>query len=304
MKIFKILSMVLIMATLVLTFSISIHADPDKSINVEYGTPIIDGVVDDIWSKCTGAFTTNIYQGADRITDTVSEWKMMWDENKIYILIQVKDKEINSNNMTFWQNDCTQLFIDLVNSKDFDTYDYGGIGEQLGVRWAVPGLLEEPDNFLIEFSGGGGYLDSDDPLYLAFEKAMVIGGEGFIQEYSFDPRLFYKDFKLQAGTQGGVDFINDDSIAGSDIRDILFHWSDEGNTWSSPDNLSVFTLVEKKDDPAPVAVEADPAQEAAPAQEAVPVSAPQTSDMGMLVFVLAALVSGVGIIKGNKSKKL
>ncbi|MHB1152472.1 MAG: sugar-binding protein [Eubacteriales bacterium] len=304
MKIFKIASMILIMTTLVLTLSISIHADPDKSINAEYGTPIIDGVVDDIWNKCTGALTTNIYQGADRITDTVSEWKMMWDENKIYILVQVKDKEINSNNMTFWQNDCTQLFIDLVNSKDFDTYDYDGTGEQLGVRWSVPGLLEVPDNFLVEFLGGGGYyLETDEPLYLAFEKAMVIGGEGFIQEYSFDPRLFYTDFKLQAGTQGGVDFINDDSIAGSDIRDILFHWSVDGDTWSNPQNLSVFTLAEKKDDPAPAAVEAAPAQEAAPTQEAAPVSAPQTSDMGMGLFALAALASGCSIINRIKKSK-
>jgi len=304
LKKFKISSMILILAILVLTLSISIHADPDKSINAEYGTPKIDGVVDDIWNQCTGALTSNIYGGGERITDTVSEWKMMWDENKIYFLIQVKDKEINSNNATFWQNDCTQLFIDLVNSNDFDTYDYGGIGEQLGIRFAVPGLIQAPENFLVELLGNGGYLDIEDPLYKAFEKALVVGGEGFIVEYSFDPRLFYKDFKLQAGTQGGVDFINDDSKAGSDIRDILFHWSNNGDTWVSPENLSVFTLAAKKDDPAPVTVpEAAPAPEAASAPETAPVSAPQTSDMGMGVFVLAALVSGGSIIIRIKKPK-
>lgn len=74
---FKFLSMILIMAVLILTLSISVHADPDKSINAEYGTPKIDGAVDDIWNKCTGVLTTNIYGGGERITDTVSEWKMM-----------------------------------------------------------------------------------------------------------------------------------------------------------------------------------------------------------------------------------
>lgn len=45
----------------------------------------------------------------------------------------------------------------------------------------------------------------------------------------------------------------------------------------------------------------------APEQEAAPVSAPQTSDMGMSVFVLAALISGGSIIRlikiGKISKK-
>ena len=291
--------------------ALGVSADPDKKATVSYGTAVIDAEIDSIWNSVEGYKTTNVYQDAERLTDTVSEWKMMWDENKMYFLIVVTDSQINSQNETFWQNDCTQLFISFNIWENFDMEDYDQTTNSLGIRWAVPGVLQEPDNFLVECMGGGGYLDQDDPLYLGIERAFKLTATGFIQEYAFDPRLYCSTFKLEAGQKGGVDFINDDSMAGSEKRDVLYHWSVEGDTWSRPENLSVFELAPKPavvEEPAatpPAEARAAPPPEAAPAAPAPAPAAPAapTSDsMACLLALFALAASGFLAVKKIKAK--
>jgi len=309
-KISFIMVLVLIFACM-FSFAMPVFADPDKKAVAQYGTPkpLANGVYDEIWNTCEGYFTTNIYQDGERLTDTVSEWRMMWDENKMYFLAIVTDSELNSNNETFWQNDCTQLFIDFANSQDFDAYSYEGTTDALGIRYAFPGVLQSPDNFLIELMGGGGYLDTDDPLYIAIDHDVQTTATGFVQQYSFDPRLYCATFKLEAGSKGGVDFINDDSMKDSDVRDVLYHWSVEGDTWGSPTNLSVFELAEKVE--APVVVEepaVEPAAESAPVVAAVVESAPapvvpQTGDSTMILMFALVIVSAIVTTKAVKHSK-
>jgi len=290
-------------------FSLGVSADPDKKAIVSYGTPVIDAEIDEIWNSVEGYKTTNIYQDAERLTDTVSEWKMMWDEDRLYFLIVVTDSEVNSQNETFWQNDCTQLFISFNIWEDFDIEDYDGTTNSLGIRWAVPGVLQEPDNFLIQLMGSSDYLEQDDPLYLEVERAFKLTDTGYIQEYGFDPRKYCPDFKLEAGQKGGVDFINDDSMADSDKRDVLYHWSVEGDTWGRPEHLSVFELAPKPEPPPPEETPADvggteaQAPAAVPETPASPPAAPTTGDFTLaVIFAAFAACAAIAAIAKKKRK--
>ena len=305
----KVSLFILVIAILFNVLAFNVSADPDKKAIVSYGTAVIDGVIDDVWNSVAGYKTTNIYRDGDRLTDTVSEWKMMWDENRMYIIAIITDSEINSQNETFWQNDCTQLFISFSISDNFADERYDGSTESLGIRWAVEGALKEPDNFLVECMGGGGYLDQDDPLYLGIERAFKLTPTGYIQEYAFDPRKYCPSFKLEAGQKGGVDFINDDSMAGSDKRDVLYHWSVEGDTWGRPEHLSVFELAPKPAAPPPVVEEVAAPVVAAPVAEVVapaPVaqSVPSVPSTGGSIMLFLAIygIAGTGIYAVTKKK--
>ena len=296
---------------LISVLSVGVSADPDKKAIVSYGTAVIDAEIDEIWNSVEGYKTTNIYQDAERLTDTVSEWKMMWDENRMYFLIVVTDSEINSQNETFWQNDCTQLFISFSISEDFDIESYDGSTDSLGIRWAVPGALQEPDNFLIQLMGSGDYLDQDDPLYLEVERAFKITPTGYIQEYAFDPRKYCATFKLEAGQKGGVDFINDDSMADSDKRDVLYHWSVEGDTWGRPEHLSVFELAPKPELPPEPVIDETAAgggdenvhvPEPAPVAAPPPATAPVTGDSSVAIFIFAFILAGSAVVVLKRSK--
>lgn len=306
----------LFMAALIIlsgVLSVCVSADPDKKAIVSYGTAVIDGEIDEAWNAAEGYKTTNIYQDAERLTDTVSEWKMMWDENRMYVLAVITDSEVNSQNETFWQNDCTQLFISFSISEDFDIEEYDGSTNSLGIRYAVEGVLTAPDTFLVECMGGGDYLEQDDPLYIGIEHTWKLTPTGYVMEYAFDPRQYCDTFKLEAGQKGGVDFINDDSMAESDIRDVLYHWSVEGDTWTRPEHLSVFELAAKPElppepEPEPVIDETavgggdenvhTPAAETTP----TPVSAPVTGDSIAVLIALTA-IGLIGIFIYFRSKR-
>jgi len=306
-----------ILMILTVVFSVSVSADPDKKAIVSYGTAIIDGEIDEIWNSVEGYKTTNIYRDGERLTDTVSEWKMMWDENRMYVIAIVTDSELNSQNETFWQNDCTQLFISFNIWENFEDEEYDGTTNSLGIRYAVEGVLTHPDTFLVQLMGSGEYLDQDDPLYLDIERAWKITPTGYVMEYSFDPRKYCDTFKLEAGQKGGVDFINDDSMAGSDKRDVLYHWSVEGDTWGRPEHLSLYELAPKPEpppEPDPVVDEtaagggeaADIEIAVAPvvAAPAAPVApAPKTSDTFSIFAVILLISAGIVLINSQKRQK-
>ena len=238
----SILTLSLLLAVVFTLLAIPAAADGNE-ITVVYGKPVVDAVVDDIWANAPGYKTLNSYQGAEVTSDTVSEWKFMWNEERMYVLIVVTDSQLNAQNGTYWQNDCTQFFIDFEHSSDFANYRYENFGAALGIRncWEG-GLLTPPDSFVIEALGQGYSFEEGEDEYDHVEKAQKTVDTGYIIEYSFDPTLFWPDFKLEAGAQGGMDFCNDDSLEGSTKRDNLFVYSKGGDTWGNPKNLSTFTL--------------------------------------------------------------
>jgi hypothetical protein len=235
----------LLIVLMIVVLAVPVFADGNEVI-VVYGKPKIDAVVDDIWQSVPSYKTLNVFSASGDISDTVSEWRFMWNEERLSVLIVVTDSQLNAQNATYWQNDCTQLFIDFEHSSNFSDYTYENFGAALGIRncWEG-GILTPPDSFVVEALGTGYQYEEGETEYDHIEKAQKTTNTGYIIEYSFDPTLFWPDFNLKAGQQGGIDFCNDDSFEGSTVRDVLFVYSKGGETWSKPNNLSTFTLAAK-----------------------------------------------------------
>ncbi len=83
-----------------------------------YGSPVIDGQVDEVWSKAPAVYP-NIISGT---TDTSATLRVLWDVNALYILAEVKDNDLSVKSDNFPMQDSLEIFMDENNDK---AKDYG-----------------------------------------------------------------------------------------------------------------------------------------------------------------------------------
>ena len=103
---------------------INIEVD-DKGFTAEgrivayYGTPKIDGEIDEVWNKAIEIQPPNINNPAVQATAT---FKVLWDDNALYFLAQVKDPNMSVAAWNAWEQDSVEIFLDENNDK---TASYG-----------------------------------------------------------------------------------------------------------------------------------------------------------------------------------
>ena len=87
-----------------------------RGAQAAYGTPVIDGKVDDVWKKTEKIeLDRQTVGGADKgATGTL---RVLWDEENIYGLFEVNDEDINTDNPNTWFKDCVEIFIGENNSQ-------------------------------------------------------------------------------------------------------------------------------------------------------------------------------------------
>ncbi|GIP26608.1 hypothetical protein J23TS9_17380 [Paenibacillus sp. J23TS9] len=79
-----------------------------------YGTPIIDGIIDEVWSQAP-AMPMNRYQMAWQ--GATGAAKALWDEQNLYVLIQVSDAQLDKSSENVWEQDSVEIFKDENNAK-------------------------------------------------------------------------------------------------------------------------------------------------------------------------------------------
>jgi tetratricopeptide (TPR) repeat protein len=85
--------------------------------------PTIDGKVDACWDKTQAyAIENSFYSPASSPEDCSATFKTLWDENGLYVLVDVTDDDLQNDSDDFWQDDTIEIFIDADNSKS-DSYD-------------------------------------------------------------------------------------------------------------------------------------------------------------------------------------
>jgi len=83
-----------------------------------FGSPVIDGELDEIWNSAP-AVTPRYISGN---TFTTASFKALWDDYALYILAEVKDKELSAQSDNPPNQDSLEIFLDENNDKD---HDYG-----------------------------------------------------------------------------------------------------------------------------------------------------------------------------------
>jgi endo-1,4-beta-xylanase len=184
-----------------------------------YGTPVVDGVIDSIWNSIS-AIPINRYQMAwQGATGTA---KTLWDENNLYVLVQVNDDQLNKASANAYEQDSIEVFIDENNAKTTYYEDDDG---QYRVNY------DNETTFNPESIGEG------------FESATAVDGTNYVVEV----KIPFKTITPGDNVKIGFDVQINDAKDGSRIS--IANWNDlTGNAYQDTSVFGVLTLKTKGSD--------------------------------------------------------
>jgi hypothetical protein len=180
--------------------------------------PVIDGKAEDIWSIASEYKIENVmYSSALSPNDLSADFKAMWDEDNLYVLIEVADDNLKNDSSPdqWWFDDSAEVYIDADNAK---SSQYDDNDAQYHFDW-------DKTNPTMNVGQQHGRKEG-------VEFAMVTTREGYITEIRFPwSTLGAKPF---AGATIGLDVhVNDDDDGGQ--RDGKIGWNDKNDrAWSEP----------------------------------------------------------------------
>ncbi|MDK8193793.1 endo-1,4-beta-xylanase [Paenibacillus sp. UMB7766-LJ446] len=94
-----------------------------KKSSAYYGTPTIDGSVDSVWSQAPEMKLDTKQMAWSGATGTA---KALWDDDNLYVLVQVRDDQLNKSNPNVWEQDSVEVFVDENNGKTATFQDDDG----------------------------------------------------------------------------------------------------------------------------------------------------------------------------------
>lgn len=101
------LSVVLMCSMLVTVYGAE---DNRKSTEAAYGTPVIDGKIDDVWEKTNHNIITDI---KGKTENQYKGWfKVLWDENNLYALGYMYSPQCDNSDAYVWNHDSMEIFLD------------------------------------------------------------------------------------------------------------------------------------------------------------------------------------------------
>ena len=187
-----------------------------KQSTAAYGTPVVDGTIDPIWSK-TREMPINQYQMAwQGATGTA---KALWDDKNLYVLVQVSDAELDKTSPDAYQEDSTEIFVDENNGK---TSFYQEDDGQYRVNF---------DNE-VTFNPSG--------IESGFVSAVQISGTN----YTVEMKIPFKTISVDNNEKIGFDAQINDAKNGA--RQSVTTWNDtSGNGYQDTSVYGVLTLIGK-----------------------------------------------------------
>lgn len=94
-----------------------------------YGTPVIDGNLDESW-KNAKEFSTDVWVTGE--SGATAKVKTMWDKDNLYVIADVTDAVLNKSNANPWEQDSVEIFLDQNNNK---TSSYQGDDSQIRINY-------------------------------------------------------------------------------------------------------------------------------------------------------------------------
>ncbi len=140
----------------------------------KYGTPKIDGEIDDVWADCPEA-QVNIYimawEGAK------GKGRILWDKSFVYVLFEVQDPLLNNDSPNVHEEDSIEVFLGQSNNKGSS---YGAEDGQYRVSYEgfeSFGNTPSAKGFksVAKITDGGYLVELAIPLVVKPEEGMIMG---------------------------------------------------------------------------------------------------------------------------------
>jgi tetratricopeptide (TPR) repeat protein len=181
-------------------------------------SPVIDGEAEDLWADARKYNLTHFIDSSVNLpNDLFASFKAMWDEENLYVLIDVNDENLvnDSSAAEWWFDDSAEVYIDADNSKS-NRYDDNDA--QYHFDW-------DKTNPTMDIHNQHGRKEN-------IEFAMVATETGYRTEIKFPWQTI--GTKPSPGTSIGLEVqINDDDNGGP--RDTKLAWHDSSDlAWDNP----------------------------------------------------------------------
>ncbi len=255
------------------------------------GTPEIDGKIDEIWETTESYAVDRLKDGTD--TGLTASFRSLWDENNLYVLIEVNDPDHSFNGGISIGDGIAVYFnpknnTDAVSYEDDDTISYFEIcsNDVANVAWSGSSVAQ------------GMYMDNQ-------VIEVVETDAGYTYEISMNLKEA-ADVTLAADMTMGFDIQVNDQNENSDVRTAAYGWNDSTNqAWESPLYFGQLTLIDgaaaETEAVTETAAESVAAEEttSAPA-ETETTTAPQTFDIGVMLAIAASAAGSAVVISRRK----
>lgn len=188
-----------------------------------YGTPTLGGDTSDpIWNSAPSlVLEKHLTMENGPASGTA---KVMWDDENLYVLVEVQDPVLNSDASSPHEKDSVEIFVDETNCKA-SSYQ-AGMGQ-----YRISYENEQT------FNGTG--------IEEGFESYARIVNDGYVIE----AKIPFKTTEPAANAEIGFDVqINDAGTSGT-RQDIIMWYDETGNSWQSGTNWGEVTLEEESDIP-------------------------------------------------------
>lgn len=220
-----------IICVTVIGSSLTLNATADTT-NVKTGSATLGGsAIDGLntkgeWDGITSYPIDQFKQNTGIAGDTKGTFKLKWDKNKLYALVDVQDSTVSHTGGLDAQ-DSIQVYIDYGN-QEHTTY--------------------KGDDYQFEITRNGtiGFSDCQDyDLANNLTKSIVDTATGYTVEFALDMTTISGDAPQIAGQTIGIDFQINDCTTGSPDRIAAYGWADnQDKAWSDPSVLGKITFVD------------------------------------------------------------
>ena len=185
-----------------------------------YGTPTIGGgETDPVWNSAPALVIEKHLTMKDNGTAS-GVAKAMWDEENLYVLVEVQDPVLNNDSSSAHEQDSIEIFVDETNCKASRYQE--GMGQ-----YRISYENEQ------SFNGSG--------IQEGFESyaRTVAGG------YVIEAKIPFKTVDPAANAKIGFDVQINDANADGTRQDIVMWYDETGNSWQSGAGWGEVTLEEK-----------------------------------------------------------
>jgi hypothetical protein len=120
-----------------------------------YGTPIINGVGDDLaWESAEWLPLDQVWLGQPPTpSDFSGRYKLLWDENNLYVLAEITDDTLvdiqPDGLLKYWDDDCLEIFVDEDASGGNHQYNYNAFAYHIALDGHVADI--RPDSAFAYF---------------------------------------------------------------------------------------------------------------------------------------------------------
>jgi len=187
-----------------------------KQSTAAYGTPVIDGTVDSIWSKAPEMPINQYLMAWQGATGTV---KALWDEKNLYVLAQVNDAQLDKTSANAWEQDSVEIFVDENNGK---TSFY----------------QEDDGQYRVNFDNETTF--NPESIAEGFVSSVKVSGTN----YTVEMKIPFKTISGENNIKIGFDAQINDAKSGA--RQSIATWNDTtGNAYQDTSVYGVLTLIGK-----------------------------------------------------------